>query len=101
MRYDVAEDDTVRNGRVFFDVTAEKEDGLPDGMKVDSQGNIYCSGPGGIWVFSPDGKHLGTIKPPETPANCNWGDEGKSLYITARTVLYRIKLAVPGQKPAF
>ncbi|HMC59089.1 MAG TPA: SMP-30/gluconolactonase/LRE family protein [Candidatus Solibacter sp.] len=101
MRYDIAENGTAANGRVFFDVTAEKEDGLPDGMKVDSLGNVYGSGPGGVWVFSPDGKHLGTIKPPETPANCNWGDDGKSLYITARTGLYRIKLAVAGQKPAF
>jgi gluconolactonase len=101
MRYDVAENGTAGNGRVFFDVTAEKEDGLPDGMKVDSLGNVYGSGPGGVWVFSPDGKHLGTIKPPETPANCNWGDDGKSLYITARTGLYRIKLAVAGQKALF
>ena len=98
MRYDVAADGSVSNGKVFADVTAEKEDGLPDGMKVDSQGNVYGSGPGGVWVFSPDGKHLGTIKPPETPANCGWGDDGKSLYITARTGLYRIKLAVAGQK---
>jgi gluconolactonase len=98
MRYDVAADGTVGNGKLFADVTAEKEDGLPDGMKVDSQGNIYGSGPGGVWVFSPDGKHLGTIKPPETPANCAWGDDGKSLYITARTGLYRIKLSVAGQK---
>jgi gluconolactonase len=101
MRYDVAEDGTVSNGRVFFDVTAEKEDGLPDGMKVDSQGNIYATGPGGVWVFSPDGKHLGTIKPRETPANCNWGDDGKSLYITARTGLYRIKLAVAGERALY
>lgn len=101
MAYDVAEDGTVKNGRVFFDVTAEKEDGLPDGMKVDSQGNLYCTGPGGVWVFSPAGKHLGTIKPPETPANCNWGDDGKSLYITARTGLYRIKLASTGMRPLY
>jgi gluconolactonase len=101
MRYDVAENGTVSNGKVFFDVTAEKEDGLPDGMKVDSQGNVYGSGPGGLWVFSPDGKHLGTIKPPETPANCNWGDDGKSLYITARTGLYRIKLAVAGEQALY
>ena len=101
MRYDVAQDGTVSNGRVFFDVTAEKEDGLPDGMKLDTLGNIYASGPGGLWVFSADGKHLGTIKPPETPANCNWGDDGKSLFITARTGLYRIKLPVRGQKPLY
>jgi gluconolactonase len=98
MRYDLAADGTVSNGRVFADVTAEKEDGLPDGMKVDSQGNVYASGPGGIWIFSPDGKHLGTIKPTETPANCGWGDDWKTLYMTARTGLYRIKLGVAGQK---
>jgi gluconolactonase len=98
MRYDLAANGTVSNGKVFADVTAEKEDGLPDGMKVDSLGNVYGSGPGGVWVFSPDGKHLGTIKPPETPANCGWGDDGKTLYITARTGLYRIKLAVAGEK---
>ena len=101
MRYDVADDGTLKNGRVFYDVTAEKEDGLPDGMKLDSNGNLYCTGPGGIWVFSSDGKHLGTIKPPETPANCNWGDDGKSLYITARTGLYRIKLAATGERTLY
>jgi len=101
MRYDVAADGSVSNGRVFFDATAEKEDGVPDGMKVDSQGNVYAAGPGGVWVFAPDGKHLGTIKPPETPANCNWGDDGKSLYITARTGVYRIKLAVSGERALY
>lgn len=101
MRYDVAADGTPSNGRVFFDVTAEQADGLPDGMKVDSLGNIYASGPGGLWVFSADGKHLGTINPLETPANCNWGDDGKSLYITARTGLYRIKLSVPGERALY
>ena len=101
MRYDVKPDGTVANGKVFFDVTAETADGLPDGMKLDAQGNVYGSGPGGVWVFSPEGKHLGTIKPAETPANCNWGDDGKSLYITARTGLYRIKLAVEGKKALY
>ena len=101
MAYDLAPDGSAKNGRVFFDVTAEKEDGLPDGMKLDEKGNIYAAGPGGVWVFSPDGKHLGTIKPPETPANCNWGDDGKTLYITARTGLFRIKLAVAGQKALY
>ncbi len=98
MRYDLAADGTASNARLFADVTAEKEDGLPDGMKVDSLGNVYATGPGGVWVFSPDGKHLGAIKPPEATANCGWGDNGKTLYMTARTGLYRIKLAVAGQK---
>jgi gluconolactonase len=97
----VAADGSVSNGRVFADVTAEKEDGVPDGMKVDSRGNVYAAGPGGVWVFAPDGKRLGAIKPPETPANCNWGDDGKSLYITARTGVYRVKLAVSGQKALY
>jgi gluconolactonase len=101
MRYDLAADGTVSNGRVFADVTAEKDPGNPDGMKVDSLGNVYGTGPGGVWVFSPDGKHLGTIKPPEVPANCNWGDDGKTLYITANTSVYRIKLAVAGEKPLY
>ena len=98
MRYDLAADGSVSNGKVLADVTAQTEDGLPDGMKVDAQGNIYASGPGGVWVFAADGKHLGTLKLPEIPANCGWGDDGKSLYITAQTGLYRIKLAVAGQK---
>lgn len=101
MRYDVQPDGTVRNGRVFFDVTPSTENGLPDGMKLDAQGNLYCAGPGGVWVFTPEGRHLGTIKTPETPANCNWGDDGKTLYITAETGLYRIKLAVEGQKALY
>jgi gluconolactonase len=101
MQYEVAADGTVSNGRVLADATTEQEDGNPDGMKVDSLGNIYASGPGGIWVFSPGGKHLGTIRPPETPANCNWADDGKTLYITANTSVYRIRLAVSGEKPLY
>jgi gluconolactonase len=101
MRYDVAPDGSVSNGRLFADVTAEKEAGLPDGFKVDSRGNVWSSGPAGIWVFSPDGKRLGMLKTPEVPANCNWGDDGKTLYITANTSVYRIKLAVAGEKPLY
>jgi gluconolactonase len=101
MAYDVADNGTVSKGRLFADVTAEKDAGVPDGMKVDEKGNLWASGPGGIWVFSPAGKHLGTIKMEQIPANCNWGDDGKSLYITARTGLYRIKLAVAGEKPLY
>jgi gluconolactonase len=100
MRFDVNADGTIANGRVFFDVTKETAGGLPDGMKVDKNGNLYCTGPGGVWIFSPAGKHLGTIQPPETPANCHWGDtDGKTLYMTARTGLYRIRLSATGIRP--
>ena len=68
-------------------------------MKVDSAGNVYATGPGGIWVMSPDGKHLGTIKTPEAPSSCAWGDDGKTLYITARTSIYKIRVNVAGEKP--
>jgi gluconolactonase len=100
MRFDVAADGRPANGKVFFDVTAETAEGLPDGMKVDQKGNLYCTGPGGVWIFSPQGKHLGTIKPPEVPANCAWGDaDARTLYMTARTGLYRVKLGVAGPRP--
>jgi gluconolactonase len=98
MRFDVNADGTLRNGRVFADVSAEREDGLPDGMKIDSLGNIWATGPGGLWVFTPDGKHLGTIKLPEQPANCAWGEDGKTLFMTAVTGLYRVRTSVAGQK---
>ena len=93
MRYDVAADGTLANRQVFADLTSTVE-GLADGLKVDAQGNVYTSGPGGIWVFSPEGKHLGTIRPPEVPANCGWGDDGKTLYMTAVTGVYRIKTLI-------
>ena len=101
MAYDIADNGTASNGRLFADVTTEKDAGVPDGMKVDSKGNLWASGPGGIWVFSPAGKHLGTIRMEQIPANCNWGDDWKSLYITAGTGLYRIKLAVAGEKQLY
>jgi len=98
MRFDVNADGTVRNGRVFADVTAEPEEGLPDGLKIDSLGNMWTTGPAGIWVFTPSGKHIGTIKTPEQPANCAWGEDGKTLFITANTGLYRLRTSVQGQK---
>ena len=101
MRYNVDAEGNLSGGSVIADVTAETADGLPDGLKVDSVGNLYGSGPGGVWVFSPEGKHIGTIKPPETPANVAWGDDGKSLYITARTSVYRVKLAVTGERTVY
>ena len=101
MRYDVAPNGTISNGRMFYDLADAKEQGIPDGMKVDSKGNVYAAGPEGVWVFSSDGKHLGTIQPGETAANCNWGDDGKTLYITASTGIYRIRVNVPGEKPLY
>jgi gluconolactonase len=99
-RFDVQPDGTIAHGKVIYDVTKETAEGLPDGMKIDQKGNLYCTGPGGIWIFSPEGKHLGTIQPPEVPANCNWGDkDGKTLYMTARTGLYRMKLNIGGIRP--
>jgi gluconolactonase len=99
MAYPVKGDGTLGAGKVFFDVTQSKEDGLPDGMKVDREGNLYCTGPGGVWIFSPAGQHLGTVKPAEVPANCGWGDDGKTLYMTARTGLYRMRLSIAGIRP--
>lgn len=101
MRYDVAPSGTVSNGRLFFDTTAYQDAGLPDGMKIDVRGNVWATGPSAVFVFSPEGTHLGTIKPPEDPANCGWGDDGRTLYITAETGLYRIKTSVMGQAPVY
>ena len=68
-------------------------------MKIDIQGNIYCTGAGGIWVFNPEGDHLGTIVTPEIAANCAWGDEDwQSLYIMARTSIYKVRVNIPGMK---
>jgi gluconolactonase len=100
LRYDVNPDGTLSHRTVFHDVTSSPEPGLPDGLKVDQRGNVYGAGPGGIWIFSPTGKHLGTIRVPEVAANCAWGDkDGQTLYITATTSLYRIRLKIPGIRP--
>ena len=100
MAYDVTADGRLANGRKFFDATKIPGDGVPDGMKVDSAGNIYATGPAGIMIFSQQGKLLGTVSFPEIPANLAWGDaDGKTLYVTARTGLYRIRLNVAGVRP--
>ncbi len=100
IRYEVQVDGTLRNGKLFFDFTsAPGEDGL-DGIKVDQKGNLYVSAPGGLWVISPEGKHLGTIITPRHPHNMAWGDaDGKTLYLCARSGLYRIRLNIPGVRP--
>jgi len=94
--FDVNRDGTLSNSRVFTEIHS-KEPGNPDGMKVDVDGNLYISAAGGIWVFSSQGEKLGIIRTSETPANCAWGEiDWKSLFITARTSLYRVKLKIPG-----
>jgi len=100
MRYEANADGTVSNGRVFFDMTNARGEDAIDGVKVDRQGNLYVSGPGGLWVISPAGKHLGTIKAPRHIHNMAWGDEdGKTLYLCARSGLYRMRLNIPGIRP--
>jgi gluconolactonase len=97
MRYRVKEDGSLADEKVFYDVTADQRPGAPDGMKVDTKGNIYSTGPGGVWIFSPDGKALGTMLVPERTSNVNWGGtDRKTLYITASSSIYRVKLKVPG-----
>jgi gluconolactonase len=97
MRYEVAPNGDLANGRVFFDMGGAPGDEALDGLKVDSLGNLYVSGPGGVWVLSPEGKHIGQIVGPELPANFAWGDsDRKTLYMTARTGLYRLRVQVAG-----
>jgi gluconolactonase len=100
MRYEVQPDGSVKNGKLFFDMTSAGTEDALDGMKTDKAGNLYVSGPGGLWILSPEGKHLGTIIPPKHPHNFAWGDaDGKTLYICARSGLYRMKLNIEGIRP--
>ena len=94
--FDVSPDGGLSKGRVFVELQAP-EPGAPDGMKVDQQGNVYSTGPGGFWVIAPTGKSLGRIVLPELPANLAWGDsDWRTLYATARTSVYCLRLSVPG-----
>src|SRR5579864_8524543 len=96
-RYEVQPDDTLTNSRMFIDMSTDKAGGITDGMKVDTQGNVWESGPRGIWIVSPDGKHLGTILTPEFVANVCFGDkDNKTLYVAARTGVYKIRVNIPG-----
>ena len=100
MRYPVRPDGILENGELFFDMTTSPGEDAIDGMKIDRAGNLYVTGPGGVWILSTEGKHLGTIKGPEQPHNLAWGDDdGKTLYITALSSIYRIRLNVEGIRP--
>jgi gluconolactonase len=97
MRYEVGADGRLKNGTTFFDMNGAPGEDALDGLKVDQHGNVYSSGPGGIWILSAAGQHLGTLRTPHLPANMAWGDaDGRTLYLTARTGLYRIRLNVAG-----
>jgi gluconolactonase len=95
--YDVESDGSLSNGRLFFEGIGSGviEEGIPDGMKSDEQGNIWVTGPGGVWVISAEGEHLGTIEVPENTGNLTWGgDDWKMLFIPSSTSLYRIETKV-------
>ena len=93
--FDVQPDGTISNGRVFAEIVGEG--GVPDGMKVDQKGNVYVTGPGGVWIFDVSGKRLGTINTPEGATNLGWGEsDWKTLYFVAKTSLYRIRFKVAG-----
>jgi gluconolactonase len=100
MAFDLRPDLGVASGRVFFDaaplIARTKRKGAPDGLKVDRQGNLFATGPGGVLVFSPQGKHLGTILTGQATANCAFGDDGSTLYITADMILARIRTSTKG-----
>ena len=84
--------------RIFADMSSDETDGVPDGMKVDTQGRVFCTGPGGTWVFAPDGARLGVIRTPEVPANVAFGGPDlRTLFLTARTSVYTLRVRTPGQ----
>jgi len=97
-RYEVNADGTLKNGKIFFDCNQTEDDEALDGIKVDKEGNLFVSAPGGLWIISPDAKLLGKIITPERPANMAWGDEdGKTLYMTAHSSLYKVRVNTGGK----
>lgn len=101
-RFEVKADGTLGASTVFYNIPAPPDApaGIPDGLKIDTKGNLFGTGPGNaFWIISPEGKLLGRIELPEVPANGAWGDDGKTLYMTARTSIYRIHLLTSGKQP--
>jgi gluconolactonase len=100
MRYEVDADGAVRDDGVFADLTGAPGDDALDGLKVDEAGNVYACGPGGVWILSPEGEQLGLLRLPEDPHNLAWGEaDRRTLYVTALTGVYRIRLSIPGVRP--
>ena len=96
-RYEVGPDGTATNGKMLIDISKEAAPGITDGLRIDVKGNLWETGPGGVWIISPEGRHLGTIRTPELAANVEFGDaDRKTLYIVARTSIYRIRVNLPG-----
>jgi gluconolactonase len=96
--FDVAADGTLSNNRLFANM-ASAADGVPDGMKVDVEGRVYCTGPEGVWVFEASGRHVGIIRLPEIPANCAWGGpDHRTMLFTARTSVYAMRMKTPGTR---
>ena len=93
--FDVADDGTLNKGRIFANLS-DPGDGVPDGMKVDQEGNVYATNARGMWVHDAAGQFLGLISVPEVPANCAWGEDGQTLFMTARTSLYKVRVRIPG-----
>jgi gluconolactonase len=97
MRYTVQSNGSLTEARLFYDATSDQRPGAPDGMKVDQKGNVYSTGPGGVWIFTPEGKPLGIILMPEKASNVAWGGgDRKTLYITDSSSIYRVRLNIPG-----
>jgi gluconolactonase len=95
---EIAGDGKLIRRRIFADMSSDETDGVPDGMKVDVEGRVFCTGPGGTWVFAPDGTRLGVIRTPEVPANCAFGGPDlRTLFLTARTSVYALRVKVPGR----
>jgi gluconolactonase len=100
MRYDVDAGGDLSNPHVLHGMTGAPGEDAIDGLKVDQAGNVYACGPGGVWIIAPYGRHLGTLELPEAPHNLAWGDEdGRTLYVTALTSVYRIRMSIPGVRP--
>ena len=98
--YDVAADGSLTNGRIFGDEKGAKGEGVPDGIRVDKNGNLFVTGPKGIWIWDPQGHHIGTIVLPEQPANLAWGDmDYRTLYFTATTSVYKLRMKAEGFIP--
>jgi gluconolactonase len=99
-RYELADDGSTTSNDVIFDITTAPGDDAIDGLKVDTAGRLYVCGPGGVWVLSADGEHLGTLRLPEAPHNLAWGDDdGRALYVTALTSVYRLRTSATGIRP--